>query len=280
MKTMLIPVDLIGETDNALKYAAAFAADVHVERIVLLKSYYVCVYEQILPTPDFVQTSNEEIESHRQTVERQLKAIREHMQKDCRKTVLVETAFSSLPLLRAVHNYVIEHQPNVIILGSDHTTRQPDSYLGEQLISVTKTSPIPVMVIPANAEYQKIEEALVPCDFSSISRLSALQGFHNRQRWVHPHLNILNIDAKHQYAADDKQISENLSEMVGNYAYEVYHSSDKDTVHGVLAFAKHHQVQMIIALPGKYSFFYNLTHKSITQAIALNAARPVLILKN
>jgi hypothetical protein len=37
---------------------------------------------------------------------------------------------------------------------------------------------------------------------------------------------------------------------------------------------------MIIALPGKYSFFYNLTHKSITQAIALNAARPVLILKN
>jgi nucleotide-binding universal stress UspA family protein len=280
MKTILIPVDLIGETDNALKYAAAFAADIRVERIVLLKSYYVSVYEQILPTPDFVQTNNEEVESHRQTVENQLKAVRDHLQKGCNKTVDVETAFSSLPLLRAVHNYIIDHQPNVIILGTDRTTHQPDSYLGEQLISITKTSPIPVFVIPANAEYQKIEEAVVPCDFSAISRLSALQGFHTRQRWVHPHLKILNIDAKHQYAADDKQISDNLAEMVGNYGYEVYHSTDKDIVHGVLSFARHHEAQIIIALPGKYSFFYNLTHKSITHAIALNATRPVLILKN
>jgi len=279
MKTILIPIDLIGDTENVLQYAAGFACDVHVEHIILLKSYYVSVYEQVLPTPDFVQLSNEEVEEHRQILEANLKALAAKMQKTCTHTVKIETAFSSLPLLRAVHNTVIEKQPNMVMMGSDSSTHEPGSYLGEQLVAVGRTSPVPVMVIPENALYQKIERVLVPCDFSAISRLSALKGFHAKQRWPHPHLLVLNVDAKHHFHAGNKQVTENLAEMLEGYAYDVHHSSDADIVRGVLAFATHNDVQLIIALPGQYSFFYNLTHRNITIAITLNATSPVLILK-
>jgi nucleotide-binding universal stress UspA family protein len=280
MKTILIPVDLIGETDNVLKYTAEFAGELKVHHIILLKSYYVSVYEQILPTPDFIQVSNDEVASHRQTLENELTALGKRMLKDCCEDIKVETVFSSLPLLRAVHNTLVEKEVNLVVVGSDSTTHEPGSYMGEQIIGIAKTSPVPVMVVPHNVSFQKIEEVLVPCDFSAISRLSALQGFHSRQRWVHPHLMLLNVDPKNKHAdTTDQQVSQNLKEMLEGYQYDVYHSHDKETVHGILSFARQHQVQMIIALPGKYSFFYNLTHKSITHAIALNAARPVLILK-
>jgi hypothetical protein len=189
----------------------------------------------------------------------------------------VQTAFSTEPLLRAIHNPVAEKQPNLVMVGSDESTHLDGSYLGEQLIAISKTSPVPVMVIPQGVKYKKIEQAVVPCDFGAISRLSALKDFHTRQRWVHPKLMVLNVAPKH--SADDKHIAANLLHMLDGYEYKVYYSDDKDTAHGIFAFARENNVQMIIALPGKYSFFYNLTHRSITKVLALNATRPVLILK-
>ncbi len=38
-------------------------------------------------------------------------------------------------------------------------------------------------------------------------------------------------------------------------------------------------LKVSIALPGKYSFLYSLTHGSISEAIYRNAQKPVLILK-
>ena len=90
---------------------------------------------------------------------------------------------------------------------------------------------------------------------------------------------ILNIDPKHKYPANDKEVAAGLVPLLEGYDYSVYHSEDKDTVGGILNFARKNDPQLIIALPGKYSFFYDLTHRSITNALALNATRPVLILK-
>lgn len=279
MKTILIPIDLIGDTENVLHYAVDLACNMHVERIILLKSYYVSVYEQVLPTPDFVQVSADEVEDKREIVERSLKTLGDKVQKTCPHGVQVETVFSSLPMLRAVHNTIAEKQPTVVMLGSDESTHQAGSYLGEQIIAIAKTSPIPVLVVPENAKFHKIEQVLVPCDFSVISRLTALQDFHRREHWATPHLTVLNVDPKYRHLAGNQKITDNLAEMLQEYEYEVHHSEDKDITEGVLGYARHHKIQMIIALPGKYSFFYNLTHKSITKAIALNSAKPVLILK-
>jgi hypothetical protein len=53
----------------------------------------------------------------------------------------------------------------------------------------------------------------------------------------------------------------------------------KDVLKSVLHTAAELKVQVIVALPGKHSFFYNLTHQNIMHGIVMNAIRPVLILK-
>ena len=279
MKTILIPVDLAGEAEHVLTYAADFCVDVKVERVILLKSHYVSVYTQVLPTPDFVQLSADEISEERTIQEARLKALGAKMMVRCNCMFDVQTTFSTQPLLRAIHDEIAGKEPNLVMIGSDKTANEDGSYLGEQLISIAKTSPVPVMVIPDGVQYRQIEEAVVPCDFGVISHLNALKDFHKRQRWIHPSLMVLNINGRQKYISEDKQLTDNLLDMLEGFDYRVYHSDDKDTVHGILSFARQHDVQMIISLPGKYSFFYNLTHRSISNALALNATRPVLILK-
>ena len=279
MKTLLIPVDFSESTENVIRYAAAFSCDTHVDRIILLKSYYVSMYAQLLPSADFVQLSADDINAERAKVEANLKHLSRELFRKCLPTIKIDTALSDLPLVRAIHVVIAQEQPSLVLIGSDEIPYENDSYIGEQLIAIAKTSPVPVLIVPGHVHYQKIETALVPCDFGAISRLSALQNFRDPKKWLHPQLMVLNVAGKQKYQEDDKQLAAGLLSLLEGYEFKVYHSEDKDIVHGIFSFAREHDPQMIVALPGKYSFFYNLTHKSITKALALNARRPVLILK-
>jgi len=279
MKTLLIPVDFSGISENIIKYAADFSCDTKVDRIILLKSFYVSVYAQLMPSADFVQISTEEIDEERKQAVDNLKSLSHQLLKKCLPTIQIKTAMSELPLVRAIHQLIEDEQPNLVMIGTDKTLYATDNYMGEQIIAIAKTSSKPVMIVPDHIQYKKIEEAVVPCDFGAISRLGALQGFRDPKKWLHPKLMLLNVDAKHKPDDDDPKLVSGLKDVMEGYEYKIYHSEDRDTVHGILDFARKHNPQLIIALPGKYSFFYNLTHRSITRALTLNATRPVLILK-
>ena len=278
MKTLLIPVDFSGTSSNVLKYAVDFSRDTAVERIILLNNYYLSIFEQFLPSADFVQVSADKINQERQNIDERLKSIGRKLAKKCGHSIKIETAVSELPLLRAIHQTIGQEKPHMLMIGSDNN--MDESYIGEQVIAIAKTSDIPVLIVPASAKYKKIKLALVPCDFNAVSRLGLLKEIRSSNQWLcPPELIVLNVDPKQAYLAHKEENFHALKEMLESYQYQVYYSDDEDIVHGILDFATKHHAQLIIALPGNYSFFYNLTHHSITNALELNANQPVLILK-
>jgi hypothetical protein len=56
MKTILLPVDFSAASHNAVRYVARLSAEpeYQIGRVILLNSYLVSIYEQILPSPDLV----------------------------------------------------------------------------------------------------------------------------------------------------------------------------------------------------------------------------------
>ncbi len=279
MKTILIPVDFSDTSANVLRYAAAFVKAISADRIILLKTHYVSLFAELLPSADFVQVNAEDMVNERQGIEKRLQFIAQKLMRKCSCPVKVETAISDLPLLRAVHQLIEEEQPYLLLIGSDANPLNDSSVIGELVIDIAKTSTVPVMIIPAGAKYQPIKRALVPCDFINVSRLILLKELRNTYSWLKPELMVLNIDNRHEHEQHEEEHAAVLKEILENYAYKVYYTEAQDIVQGILGFAGQQDVQLIIALPGRYSFFHNLTHRSITNALALNAVNPVLILK-
>jgi nucleotide-binding universal stress UspA family protein len=279
MKTILIPVDFSETSANALAYATELIKDIEVERIILLKIFYKSIYEQLLPSVDFVQLSAEDIQAERDQISEQLKTLTDGLQKKCNPTIKIQTAVSELPLLRSIHQLIAEEHPDLLIIGSDPIAQQAETYIGQQVIGVAKTSPIPVLIVPAGATYQKIERALVPCDFTMVSRLGILKGLHSPLEWLHPELMILNIDPQQKHISHEAEHAGLLNELLEGYTYRIYYAADQHKVQGILNFAQDNNVQLITALPGKYSFFYQFTHSSTTEALTVNSLQPVLILK-
>ncbi|HEY0176131.1 MAG TPA: universal stress protein [Pedobacter sp.] len=279
MKTILIPVDFSETSTNALKYIAELIKDIEIERIILLKSFYKSVYEQLLPSPDFIQLSAEDIQNERNAINAQLQSLTESLLKKCNPSIKIKTAVSELPLLRSVHQLIEDEHPDLLVLGSDNLSQQTASYIGQHVISIARTSPVPVLIIPADVTYQKIKKALVPCDFATVSRLSILKGLHSPLAWIHPELMVLNIDPQQKHISHEEEHAGMLNELLEDYSYGIYYAEDQDTVTEILKFARANEVQLITALPGKHSFFYNFTHSSTTKALAMNSSEPVLILK-
>ncbi len=257
---------------------ADFSKDVEIDRIILLRSVYVSVYAQLLPSTDFVQLSAEDIGEERSETEERLKDISRKLGTNCDPCLKIETITSPEPLLRSIQQVIEDEKPNMLIIGSETDTGN-ESYVSSLVVAIAKTSSVPVMIIPANVRYKKIENALVPCDFAAISRLGMLKKIPGAKKWLHPHLMVLNISSQQKHHNPNEERANALKELLEEYEYKIYHAENRNTIEGILDFAKKHDAQLIIALPGKYSFFYSFTHKSITDALALNAYHPVLILK-
>jgi nucleotide-binding universal stress UspA family protein len=279
MKTILIPVDFSATSSNALKYTVGLIKDIDVGRVILSKTFYKSYYEQIFPSADFVQISAEEIQNERDLIDEQLNELILQLRQQCKPSIKVQIATSELPLLRSIVDLIEEEKPDLLLLGSDGPNAEEESYIGQLVIPITKASAVPVLIIPAGVEYQSIKNTLIPCDFTKVSRLAVIQGLNSPLQWIHPDLVILNIDPKQKYLSHEQENLDSLKSLLADYAYEIHYAVDQDTVSGILNFADEHEVQLITALPGKYSFFSMFTHKSTTEALTLNAKHPVLILK-
>jgi nucleotide-binding universal stress UspA family protein len=278
MKTILIPVDFSETSTNAIKYATEMGCDMPIQKIILLKSYYTSVYEQILPSPDyFLQLRADDIENEREKIEEELRALRKSLHNQCHEHIVIEAVISTEPIIRAIHQVIEDQHPDLMIIGGDIGGEL--SLIGEQIIEIAKSSPVKVLIIPANIQYKKIEQALVPCDLEAVARLGILKGLNTSHSWLNPKLMILYVDPKQKHIGREAEFEASVHQLVNCYECKLYYSENRDTVRGILNFAQQQPVQLIIALPGKHSFFYNLTHSSITEALSLNARHPVLVLK-
>lgn len=281
MKTLLVPVDFSASSNNAVAYSIDLANDREFKEVVLTANLYVSIFEQLIPTPDLIQLSEEDGQRRKKLLMEQLEELKLQLLKKLNPGIIVRVIISELPLVRSILDQVQKNNACLVVIGSNSKTIK-DSSIGRQIIELTKVTPVPVLIIPPESSYRPTVQALVACEFKSFANVDPLQRLEKISEWHHSKLLLLNIDLTQKGSLPGKlspEKKEALGRLLKGVEYELYNLNDKDILQGVIKFADDKNVQLIIALPGKHSFLYNLTHQNILQGISLNSQRPVLILK-
>jgi nucleotide-binding universal stress UspA family protein len=278
MKTLLVPVDFTATSDNAVQFATAWCKQYGYKRLILLKSFYDSLFDDIAVAAVSHDVKMEEREA---ALER-LNEMSNRISGEMESGFVVTTAISELPVLRAIIDVVNTEQPELIVVGSDHHSYSSDSFISGNLIGIAKASPVKVLVVPARNKYRALRKALVPLDFNSLANINMLNGLKSNPYWHDLELHILNVDPKERYVRKDavfQKAEESLHQFLKNFHYQLHFSNERNMLEGIQNFVRKQPVEVIIALPGKHSFLYSLTHKNISEAIYRNAMEPVLILK-
>jgi len=276
MITVLIPLDYSEATRNVLDYIAASSHERPINRIILLKSNYYSVYQQVVHSAEYVYLHQQNFEREREEALEHLHMLSKAFLEKISPDIRVEHAMTEIPLDQAISEIITQEKPDLLVLSSARNA-DDSHFIARNAISIAKASTIPVMIIPENTTYQPVTTALVPVDFNALHRLEAFRAPLFAAAGVKPFLQVLNIN-KGSNESEMQQSEHILSHLLDGYSFSIHRAADNDILHGITQYMEQHPVQLIVALPGKYNFFKSLTHRSITQAIALDARVPVLLL--
>jgi nucleotide-binding universal stress UspA family protein len=282
MKTLLVPVDFTPASENAVDFAAEWSRKYLYERIILVKSFYTSMYESVIMAGEFANVDQYYLNRTREREKGRLNILCKELNEKTGDGIMVQSSVSELPLVRTINQLVKAEQPEMILLGNDQVNNSNSAFVSGNVISIAKSSPVRVLVVPADYSYKPIQEALVPCDFNTIEALNKINSLRSSPRWRDVRLLVLNVNVKKDHINPDekfKAAEKSLHDYLKNFKHEIYYAEEKNVIRGILHFPQINEVQLMIALPGRYSFLYSLTHKSISEALYNNTVVPVMILK-
>jgi nucleotide-binding universal stress UspA family protein len=282
MKTLLIPIDFTPTTDNAVVFGAEWCKRYEFKRVILLKTFYNNLFDHIVVSAEYAPVNQDYMKEEREQAKENLEELTNRLESLVGPGIAVSTALSEEPLLRAIMEIIEYESVDMIILGSNNYNYSSDSLVASSVISIARASPVRVLMVPVTYTFQPIDKALVPCNFNALEYLDKINSLRTSPLWADTKLLVLNVDSKERYLHPDdlfRQTEDDLHQYLKNFQHEIHYTNEKNIIDGIINFTRNNDVHLIIAMPGKYSFLYSLTHKNISEAIYLNANEPVLIMK-
>ena len=282
MKTLLVPVDFTNASDNAINFACEWAQKYLYERVILVRSFYSSMYENMIMSADFSNVNEEYLNKKRMEEKEMLNQLCKEVDAKTGQALQIQTAVSELPLVRSIIELIKDEKPDMILLGSDSNYQGNEAFVAGNVIAIARVSPVRVLVVPQSYHYKIVEKALVPFDFRTVASLNKINSLRSSPRWHDVTIMALNVDAKQRNLNPDKSFKEgenNLHEYLKNFRHEIYYEADKNVINGILHFKKLDEIQLMIALPGVHSFLYSFTHKSVSEALYKKCPLPVMLLK-
>jgi nucleotide-binding universal stress UspA family protein len=279
MKTILIPVDFTSTSDNALEFTRAWSGNSDYDHIILLKTFYSSIFENVLLSTEYVDVNQE----HRRNDMEMLRHRRREFLELSDPGIKVSIAVSEKPLLRSIIDILEGERVEMIVLGSDHVSHFNNSFISSKVIEIAKASPVKVLIVPSISKFQGIQKVLIPIDIRATGLLEKLERLEIKStRWIDKELILLSVDTKGKSPLRDEAFERNENSLNGflkNFRHEIHYSNNKSILNGINHFLHEHPADLVVALPGRHSFLYSLTHKSISEAIYRDTPKPVLIMK-
>lgn len=269
---IIIATDYSDAADNALKYACNLAKDYNKE-LLIIHSFIIPVSVGENPVPVMPMEEGMEIAKERMGT-----LLKEY-----------ETAYPDLKIsTKVVYGDMIDNmqdmvenkKPWMIVLGN-YTAQDDFVWLGSNLIGAMRHVNVPVLGIPLHYSYKKIEKICYSCDFKNNDDENLAHKLTELVNTLGAQLQVLYVDNKSNESGAEQQLN-----MQGSLFHTslkdiepVYNFVEKENVsEAVEEFIAQQNIDWLIVVPHKYSFFESLFHKSHTKSFAKRTPVPLLAL--
>jgi nucleotide-binding universal stress UspA family protein len=270
MKTVLIPTDFSNAARNALKYAVSlFGED---NRFILLNTYN----EPTTGTASMISLRDILQEASEDSLKEELTHIKEemglsHINLDSRSVYGI--AYEEIAHISK------QESVDVVVMGTTGASGMKEVFIGSVASAVLQKSVCPIITVPSNYTYSKLTNILFATDLKN----SALQSLPNAFDWVvkkdNAKVTVLTVQS---YAAQSEgvkpTISKALNDLLNTYDHQFKYVGNDNIEDGISEFAHQNEMDMIITIPRKESWFTRLFHPSVSKKLAQHLDMPLLAL--
>ncbi len=270
MKKIIVPTDFSDTSKNAAMFAAKMSNDIYDCSILLYNAF------------DSIFTSEEgssifsDVDSRKRIAESALQNLKIELEMET--SAPVEILAEEGHLISNMEKLCPIQNMDLIIMGITGATRLDQILMGSNTLQVIQQEICPVMIIPPDAQYRKINTAIFASDFKDVEATTPIKTIRELLDIFKPVLHVVNVDTEHfvelteEYKAERAKLDKMLLGFNPEYSFiRMY-----DFVDSINLFAKDRNADLIITVPKKHSFLSGLFKTSHTRKLAYHSHIPIL----
>ena len=259
-KTIIVTTDFSDSAANELDYACELAKNHDIEILLTYIYTFPLSYRGEGIAPSVI---NDIIDSDRKILEEELQQAKsKYPQVNMEIKMMIGNFLESLrELERELH-------PEMIIMGTIGEYSELLLWNDDWLDALTSISS-PVLVIPKHIPYNQIRNIAFACDYKNTCSLQQIETIKKLVLLSGADLHIVHVapgidEEQNKNAAS---IKEEFSLMKPHY----HRIENKQVIKGLDEFVLQNRINLLLVVPHKHDFWYNLFHKSHTrQLVQLN----------
>ncbi|MBO9573493.1 MAG: universal stress protein, partial [Chitinophagaceae bacterium] len=180
--------------------------------------------------------------------------------------------------VESVDKYVRYNAIDLVIMGITGATRLEQILIGSNALNMARQSICPVIIVPPNAKFKKIENVLLASDFKNVKNTTPVAQIRKVLDIFKPNLHIVNVDAEHYVELTEEYKNERawLERLFDNYNPQFYFIRMFDFLDAISNFSNDHNIDLIVTVPRKHSFLSGLYKTSHTKKLAYHSHIPVV----
>lgn len=151
---------------------------------------------------------------------------------------------------------------------------------GSKTEAVVRDAIVPVVVIPASADFKGLQKILLAADYDTLDcdcRLAPLLLLAEMEK---SSIEAITVNRKEEdFSRKEKINRKMLKHRFRNIPYKFTHHQDTNVGSGLVSYAKEHKADIIAVMPRDYNFLETLFRESLSRKLVLDSPIPLLILK-
>ncbi len=275
MQTILVPTDFSATAKNAAIYAIELAKQIGAAKVVIFNAY-----EAIMPTmtidPTVPSIMPLDIETYKNISESGLENFSKDLYEACNNQVVLETLSDLNTLVSGISEAAEKTGASLIVMGITGGNALEESLIGSNTVDVAKAITVPMIIVPPNAVFKTIEEITLAVDLKKVEATTPTEPIKNLLDAIKAKLFVLHVNDGEDEADKDDQMTI-LNGLLEGYNPEYFFVNNISFIDGINDFVDSKNVDLIITIPKKHSWFETLFQRSHTKLLAFHSHVPLMV---
>lgn len=275
MKNILLPTDFSENSYNAIRYALQLFSEEECT-FYLLNTYTPILYDNEYLVYSASQPTLTEIYKNNSLkgLNRILKRIKRNFPNEKHEFKRI----SSFNMLSdEIKEQVREKQIDLVVMGTKGATNADEILLGTHTVHAIKKVKCPLLAIPAHFEYRPPKEILFPSDYETDlpQLLEILKEIATNNASV---IHILHVYFGPSLTEEQEKRKKSLGKMFKDNGHHFYSIADKSVPQAIYDFQEENDIDMLVMINNKHSFFENLLFRPVVNEIGFHVRVPFLVI--
>jgi nucleotide-binding universal stress UspA family protein len=278
IETLLVPVDFLDASRHTVDYALKLAESWQVPRVILYHAYAIPV--TLDPDPMFPRAAAipvMDVNQLRENSETSIAVFKDSLQYN--GPVTIETHCELNEISTGITEAISGKKVDMVIIGVNETSGLEQSLIGTSAVTIARNSTVPVIIVPPQASFSKIEEIGFASDLQNVENTTPLQHILQIVKDTGARFFIANVrPGKSAFEEEFTTDVNTLYEMFEPIDPQYIFVENKDFTEGINQFAEENDIDLLIVVPKERGWFENLFHSSRTKKLAYNCRVPLMVM--